>query len=259
MASGHIEGKRYPPQRWEITGSTPEHLRFALGMLGVREAVGTGKNKRPNPEIQKMYKKVLGLDDYDTIGNPWCAIGLDYWLEMTGTPSPKKPNARSFLSWGVNVPRDEAQEGDIVVFWRGKYDDKVTGHVAILLEDQGDTMLVLGANQSDMVCIRQFDADKVIGIRRARHWTSSRTIRAGAGAIASETGSKLVAQLPDVPSPVAVNPEQAMDLLEQVKAPLRFLSTHKPWIEAALAALTIGLVCYGLWCRYDDHRSGRNT
>lgn len=259
MASGHIETRRYPPQRWNITEKTPEHLRFALGMLGEREAIGAGKNKRPNPKIQVMYEKVLGLHDFDVIGNPWCAVGLNYWLEMTGTTSPKKQNARSFLNWGQAVDRADACEGDIVVFWRGKYDDGVTGHVAILLEDQGDTMLVLGANQSDMVCVRQFDADRVLSIRRARNWTQSRTIRATAGAAASEVGSKAIQTLPDVPSPVAVDPDKAMDLIEQVKAPLRFLSTHKPWIEAVLAALTIGLLCYAAWCRYGDHRSGRNT
>lgn len=206
-----------------------------------------------------MFEKILGQHNADTTATPWCAIGQCYWLEMTGTTSPKKANARSFLGWGEEVPLAEAQEGDIAVFWRGKCDDGVTGHVATVLENQGDVLLVLGANQSDMVCIRQFDVGRVLSIRRARNWTRSKTIRAAAGAASSETGSQFVRLIPDAPSPVAVDPEQAMDLLEQIKAPLRFLSTHKPWVEAVLSVLTVSLLCYAAWCRYNDHRSGRNT
>ena len=74
--------------------------------------------------------------------------------------------ARSYLEWGEPVDRQNAREGDICVFTRGN--STWQGHVAFFVKDNGKTISVLGGNQSNAVNIKNYSADRLIGIRRAK-------------------------------------------------------------------------------------------
>src|SRR5690606_16369408 len=124
--------------------------------------------KKPNPVVVGYIEQVCGKR-LNSMTTPWCAYWLGAKLQDEGWPSTKSGMARSYLKWGTEVNHKDAnawREGDVAVFWRGRVDDGVTGHVAILLDWDARTVTCLGANQGDKVSIQVFDRRKIIGIRR---------------------------------------------------------------------------------------------
>lgn len=94
-----------------------------------------------------------------------CAAFTGYCLEKAGIESTKKLNARSYLDWGntTKTPRI----GDVVVFWRGKKDGW-QGHVGFFVRAKGDSIYVLGGNQSDMVNIQAYPKSRLLGYRTVK-------------------------------------------------------------------------------------------
>lgn len=122
-----------------------------------------GKKEVPGPatdlDIAKWLKEVGEAGD-DAI--PWCASFVNAMLVRSGFPSTKSAAARSFLKYGKSV--DIPNEGAIVVFWReSKYSSK--GHVGFYVRDAGDSIIVLGGNQSDMVCEQAYPKSRVLSYR----------------------------------------------------------------------------------------------
>lgn len=105
--------------------------------------------KRWNPIIVEFFKATGTKPEGDI--TPWCAALINYCLVRgaigrtlpanSSAPS-KSARAKSFLDWGQSTTTPKP--GDIVVF-----DNYVSGggHVAFFLEDQGESVLVLGGNQ----------------------------------------------------------------------------------------------------------------
>lgn len=158
MASG---GQAIKEQHWD-TSKSPKHIQLGVLDIGRKET------------SDKTYLEALIHDNcmvtVDVGDVPWCAYWLGADLEKSGTKSTRKGNARSYLEWGNPVPQGQWKEGDVVVFWRGKRDDGVTGHVAFLLAWDDDYVYCLGGNQGDKVSIQKFERSKIIGVRR---WASS--------------------------------------------------------------------------------------
>lgn len=83
---------------------------------------------------------------------PWCAAFVNSVLGSKGYPGTGSDSARSFLNYGGTVwdrtsgqgDLSKAQEGDIAVFNR---DGK--GHVGIVKSVSGDSITIIGGNQSD--------------------------------------------------------------------------------------------------------------
>jgi hypothetical protein len=61
---------------------------------------------------------------------------------------------------------NDAQPGDIVVFWRGS-PTAATGHVAVLVRFDGDRVIVRGGNQGNKVSDAPYPVSRIVGIRRA--------------------------------------------------------------------------------------------
>jgi uncharacterized protein (TIGR02594 family) len=71
--------------------------------------------------------------------------------------------ARNWLNFGVPLPRPAV--GSVVVFWRGSKSGW-SGHVGFVIgRDAKDNLMVLGGNQGDMVSIKPFGRDRVLGYR----------------------------------------------------------------------------------------------
>lgn len=132
-----------------------------------RSYIGTAEAPGPvnNPDIMDMYSSV-GHDwvEHDSVA--WCAAFVGHCLEQAGLRSTRRLTARSYLDWGLPVDLDDAQEGDIVVFWRGRRDGG-QGHVGFFVARAGASIEVLGGNQADGVTIRRYARAKLLGVRRA--------------------------------------------------------------------------------------------
>lgn len=135
-------------------------LAAAGSYLGLEEWPGA----RHNPEIMAMFGAV-GHDWVKDDETPWCAALVGAVLAQLGLPHTGRLNARSYLEWGVPVELEAAQPGDIVVFWRGSL-HAATGHVAFLVRQEGERILVRGGNQGNAVTDAWYPIARLLGVRR---------------------------------------------------------------------------------------------
>jgi len=136
-------------------------LYEAMTEYGMAEVRG----KDHNPRILELSKEA-GFD-FDTDETSWCGIFMAAMAKRSGLTYPEKAySARSWLDWGesVSVPKT----GDIVVYWRNKK-DSWQGHVGIFIayaDGNQKSIFTLGGNQSNMVCVKPYDASRVLDFRR---------------------------------------------------------------------------------------------
>jgi uncharacterized protein (TIGR02594 family) len=127
----------------------PRWLERAERDIGMREVKGA----RHNPSILLMFRK-LGHGWVTNDETPWCAAAVGAWLEDCGIQSTKRLNARSYETWGRQL--DKPAVGAIVTFWR-KTRNGAYGHVGFIAgRDSRGNLVVLGANQNDMVCYARY-------------------------------------------------------------------------------------------------------
>lgn len=99
---------------------------------------------------------------------PWCAAFVNSCERSAGFKGNGRLNARSFLTYGVNIDEENAEEGDILIFdFEG---DGIHGHVTYFVEwdDDNNQVKCLGGNQTDQVCYAYYSQDKIVGIRRSQ-------------------------------------------------------------------------------------------
>lgn len=136
---------------------TAPWMKIALGELGVSEIAGN----RDNPRIL----------EYLRISNPhganqqtlhdeiyWCAAFVGWVFITWGHKGTGTWWARDYLKWGKEVVTPYM--GCVVVFQRGS-----GGHVGFFLEEDEDSILVYGGNQSNKVCKAWYPKDNLLGYR----------------------------------------------------------------------------------------------
>jgi uncharacterized protein (TIGR02594 family) len=135
-------------------------LEAAGAYLGLEEWPGAASN----PAVEKMFKDVG--HDWPDDSTPWCAAYVGSVLASLGLPHTGELNARSYENYGAAVSIQNAQPGDIVVFWRGS-PASWQGHVAFLVRFEGDKVIVRGGNQGNKVSDAAYPIDRIVAIRRA--------------------------------------------------------------------------------------------
>ena len=118
---------------------------------------------------RQELKELTGVDPVRT---EWCAAFVNAVLEESNIPSNnnhKYPlTARAFLDWGISIPKEDIQPGDVVVFPRGSVSWQ--GHVGFYLKTEiisgVEYYLILGGNQRNKVSIVPYRASRALGIRR---------------------------------------------------------------------------------------------
>lgn len=256
MASGGIKVTDFEA---DDVSEWPKHLKHAYADVGLVEWQGRRRTDGPNIELVNRIKKASG-QSIDTRNVPWCAYWIGCTLEESGMRSTKSGMARSYLKWGEKVELDDARSGDVVVTWRGKHDDGVTGHVFYYLgRTPSGGILGLGGNQGDSVSIQEFGLGKLLGVRRYRSITKSRTARTIIAEVGNQGTQALINNtIPDPPS-TKETAKRIIEAGEQVKGPLEALSSMKPSIMFVLSALSIALILAALYFRIDDHNKGKNV
>lgn len=133
---------------------------LAQRFIGFKEVQGSVSN----PAILAMLK----LDEAWPAGDetPWCSAFVNYIAWLMRLPRSKKLNARSWLTVGASIPLQDARAAfDIVVLNRPPSPE--SGHVGLFAGyESPNTILLLGGNQGDSVCVAPFAASRVIGVRR---------------------------------------------------------------------------------------------
>lgn len=136
-------------------------LEVARGELGQKEIAGAKDNPRI---VEYQQATTLKATDDET---PWCASFVCWVLEQAGIESTRSARARSFESWGQNMPLELLAPGAIVVFWRGRSKAAGKGHVGFYVggDPASGRIAVLGGNQGDSVSISTYKTDKVLSYR----------------------------------------------------------------------------------------------
>ncbi|MCB9234630.1 MAG: TIGR02594 family protein [Bacteroidia bacterium] len=130
-------------------GGKPPWLSVAEGEIGVTEIAGS----KHNPRVIEYHSTTGGFKDDET---PWCASFVTWVLKSAGKSSTGSASALSYRSYGTKL--DKPAYGAIAVFSHGGG----KGHVGFVVGKQGDKILVLGGNQSNMVKVSAYDTGKVV-------------------------------------------------------------------------------------------------
>lgn len=117
---------------------------------------------KSNPDVESLFADAgfPGLTD----DVPWCAGFIGAVLAEVGLIPSGSLMARSYLTWGMDVPLQEARPGDVVIFPRGA---PPAGHVAFFVGFRGERVIVLGGNQDDMVKESSYATSSILKVRRA--------------------------------------------------------------------------------------------
>jgi uncharacterized protein (TIGR02594 family) len=130
-----------------------EVLKIAEAEIGVHETSGPESTARINEYAACTSLKAKS----DEV--PWCSSFINWVICKAGGKGTNSAMARSWLSWGEPV---NPFPGCIVVFKRGTYP---SGHVAVFLERKGESISVVGGNQSDRVKVSAYHKADVLGYR----------------------------------------------------------------------------------------------
>lgn len=143
------------PEKDEEPKSVSPHpwLDKAKEEEGVSEFPGEAKN----PRISEYHAAIKFQGDED---DSWCASFAGWCLIKVGLKSTGRPNARSYLSWGIKLLKPV--RGCVVVFWR-ESKDSWKGHVGFYVGETTDSILCYGGNQDNKVCEKAYPKDQVLG------------------------------------------------------------------------------------------------
>lgn len=134
--------------------SVPVWLTAALGEIDQREIVGS----KHSPRVLQYHATTTLRASTDEV--PWCSAFVQWCIAKAGFIGTRSAAARSWLQWGREL--DEPRLGCIVVFKRGA---PPSGHVAFFIAERGESVYVLGGNQSNRVSIAAYSKRDVLGYR----------------------------------------------------------------------------------------------
>lgn len=148
----------------------PLSTAFAVAhrFIGMREFAGVAHNPAIVAMLNRVDPSVLNDE------TPWCSAFVNHVTFLLGLPRSGSLAARSWLMVGEPVTLDRALPAyDVVILTRGPQAPAANviaapGHVGFFAEWKPDrnVVRVLGGNQGDKVSIADFDAARVLGVRR---------------------------------------------------------------------------------------------
>ncbi len=153
-AEGWVAAARLRPwgdKTARITAIVP-WLNIAVMELGQKEIAGSADN----PRIIEYHQATAShLQDEDGKDFAWCSSFANWCMKQVNASRTNSVSSSSWRDWGqaLATPR----QGAITVFKRFEGGVQVGGHVAFLIEDRGASVLVLGGNQGDAVCLHEYD------------------------------------------------------------------------------------------------------
>jgi uncharacterized protein (TIGR02594 family) len=133
---------------------------IAQRFQGIKEVAGS----LDNPQIMAMLRLDGAWPASDEV--PWCSAFVNYVAWLLNLPRSYSLAARSWLQIGRAIDYEDAeQENDVVVISRGL--DPTKGHVGFYAGlGTFNHVRILGGNQNNSVSVSEFDAARIIGVRR---------------------------------------------------------------------------------------------
>ncbi len=140
------------------TPTTSRHpwLSHAFADLGLAAIPGPATEARV-----QIYYADAGHAEIRGDEVAWCAAFVGACLARASLPNTQSLLARSYLRYGTVL--NEARPGAIAIFSRGS--DPSLGHVAFVVGETSDALLVLGGNQSHAVSVIAMPRARLLGLR----------------------------------------------------------------------------------------------
>jgi len=127
-------------------------------MTIAEKEIGVTESKNPKRVIE--YHQATSLKAQDT-ATSWCSSWVCWVLQQAGYKTTNSAWARDWLKYGDIADK---QRGCIMVFERGSAGG--TSHVGFYTGKETSTgYLVLGGNQGDSVCIKEYSKKDLLGCR----------------------------------------------------------------------------------------------
>ena len=152
-----------------MTGLNQKIIEIALSEYGVKAIAGDSHNSR----ILEYFREI-GFQQIQDDETAWGAAFVNWVLSKVGQKYSSKLTARSLLNIG------EATEnpliGDVCIFWR----DSPTswkGNVGFYINEDDESIYVLGGNQSSQVQIKGYPKERLLGIRRVTSFSEEETCK----------------------------------------------------------------------------------
>lgn len=213
--------------------SAPAWYQSAYADLGVAEGPG-----RVNSKTVLAYYRDAGHPEIKHDETPWCMAFVCAHLERSGVASPKSLAVMDLDTWGEDVT-DSPQVGDIVRMWR-ESPKSWKGHTGFWVRETTTHVYVLGGNQGNAVSIAAFPRNRVKSIRRPRHASDSRIVRASVGQAAAGAGVAGAGASAAVLAETAAEPvSKAIEQGEKVAEKVQGIGTDR----ALAIALTLVVLC----------------
>lgn len=131
-----------------------------------------GAHERPGPEGDPMiaeWAKDAGIVDFNEDVDAYCAL-FPRWCIKQALPEEKLPPnpkwSKGWLKFGKAI---EPWLGAVAVFYRGRPEQDI-GHVAFVLGQLEESLVVLGANQSNSVSVVEMPRRRLLGCRWPLTW-----------------------------------------------------------------------------------------
>ena len=138
------------------TDPTP-WMDIARGERGVKEISGRDHNARI-----LEYHGTTGMGTWGASRDEtaWCSSFVNWCMVKAGIEGTNSAMARSWLKWGREI--DRPVPGCVVVLRRGAGN---SGHVGFYDSSDATHITLLGGNQSDEVCLKDYRSSDVLGYR----------------------------------------------------------------------------------------------
>jgi uncharacterized protein (TIGR02594 family) len=136
----------------------PHWITVAEGEIGVKERAGDADN----PRIVEYHATTSLHSTDDEVS--WCSSFVNWVMAKCDMDRTHSAAARSWISCGY--PCKDFKQYAIVIFKRGR--SPWQGHVAFAMRDEGETILCLGGNQNDSVCLARYKKSDVLAYRWPR-------------------------------------------------------------------------------------------
>ena len=225
---------------------------------GVKEIPG----KRAHKRILEMYD-TAGLAHDNDESQAWCGCACGTWLKEAGYQVPKNfYGAKQFETYGMKVPKDQWQPGEIGVCYRSKLRERTwMRHVGLIVgRTKAGAWKVLGGNQGDAVSIVTIADNDMSALRRPVAATvkdlrdagsteiklSDDLVKAGGGAVVTGVGgaaAKEALQTPaEVPIKEAIEYSGLMQQIMEGAQGVWKMVVANPWLVMAVVGGGIALV-----------------
>lgn len=161
--------------KWLTDELGPKMIIEALTLFGVQENLSVENNHVIIEWANEVGGNVANVYKADSI--PWCGLFMAVVAKRAKKQVVKDPLWA--LNWGTFGKLSETPMlGDVLVFNRITPDGKKAGHVGLYVGENDTHFWVLGGNQSDCVCIKSIEKQRLYVCRRPNYNSQPKNVRA---------------------------------------------------------------------------------